>query len=70
MESVRSPDANENYVALVSYLPQKSVWHIFPAFIYAPQVMAQLKKAQGLSGYTLLTHPFEGKFWTHSAWKK
>jgi hypothetical protein len=68
-EGFGSPDANEDYVALISYLPLKSAWHVFPFMIYTVQVMRQLKKAQGLVGYSLLAHPFAGKFWTLSAWK-
>ena len=64
-----SPNANENFVALVSYLPLKSVWHVFPFMVYTAQIIGQLKQAQGLLGYSLLAHLFEGKFWTLSAWK-
>lgn len=56
-------------MALVSYLPLKSLWHVFPFFVYTSQVIGQLKKAEGLLGYSLLAHPFSGKFWTPSAWK-
>ena len=68
-EAFGLPGADENCVALVSYLPLKSVWHVFPFMIYTAQIMGQLRKAQGLLGYSLLAHPFEGKFWTLSAWK-
>ena len=68
-EAFASSDANENYVALVSYLPLKSVWHVLSFMIYVPQVMGQLKKAPGLVGYSLLAHPFAREFWTLSAWK-
>jgi hypothetical protein len=68
-EEFGSPDANANYVALVSYLPLKSIWHVFRFVVYTAQVVGQLKNAQGLVGYSLLAHPFSGKFWTLSAWK-
>jgi uncharacterized protein YfaP (DUF2135 family) len=55
-----SANANENYAALVSYLPLKSIWRVFPFFIYTAQVMGQLKKAQGLVGYSCARLPIEG----------
>jgi quinol monooxygenase YgiN len=64
-----APDPNENYAALVSYLPLKSLWRVFPFVMYPAQVIGQLKKAEGLIGYSLLAHPLSGQFWTLSAWK-
>lgn len=62
-------DANSEYVAMVSYLPLKSYWKVFPFMVYTAQVINQLKSSEGLVGFSLLAHPFSKKFWTLSAWK-
>jgi heme-degrading monooxygenase HmoA len=54
---------------LLSYLPLKSYWRIFPFVFYTAQVMKQLASAQGLLGYSLLARPFSKRFWTLSAWE-
>jgi quinol monooxygenase YgiN len=63
-----APDPNGDFVALLSYLPLKSYWRVLPLFFYAPQVVKQLAKADGLLGYSLLARPFSKRFWTLSAW--
>lgn len=64
-----APSAEREYVALLSYLPLKSIWRV-PAFmIYTGRIMKQLASAEGLTGYSLLARPFAKKFWTLSAWE-
>jgi hypothetical protein len=36
-----SPDHNGHYVALVSYLPLKSLWRVLPFFVYTARVIKQ-----------------------------
>ena len=64
-----SPNPNSDFVALLSYLPLKSYWRVFPFVFYTVQVVKQLESAQGLVGYSLLARPFSKRFWTLSAWK-
>ncbi len=64
-----SSDPNGDVVALLSYLPLKSHWRVFPFFFYTSQVVRQLAESDGLLGYALLAHPFAKRFWTLSAWQ-
>jgi len=64
-----APDPNRDFAALLSYLPLKSYWRVFPFFFYTAQVMKQLASARGLLGYALLARPLSKRFWTLSAWK-
>jgi hypothetical protein len=64
-----TPDPDGDFIALLSYLPLKSYWRVFPFFIYTAQVMKQLASADGLVGYSLLAHAFSKRFWTLSAWR-
>lgn len=63
-----SPDPNNDFVALLSYLPLKSYWRVPPFFLYTAQVVKQLASAQGLLGYSVLARPLSKRFWTLSAW--
>ncbi len=67
--TVGTPDPNSDVVALLSYLPLKSYWHVLPFFLYTAQVMKQLASAQHLLGYSLLARPLLKRFWTLSAWE-
>jgi quinol monooxygenase YgiN len=64
-----SPDANGDFVALLSYLPLKSYWRLLPFVAYTAQIMKPLEKAEGLFGYSLLARPLSKRFWTLSVWK-
>jgi hypothetical protein len=59
----------QDYVALLSYLPLKSYWRIPVFFFYTAQVVNQLASAAGVLGYSVLAHPLSKRFWTLSAWK-
>lgn len=67
--SFGAPDSNADFVALLSYLPLRSVWRVPAFFIFTFQVVRQLAHAPGLAGYSVLAHPFAKKFWTLSAWR-
>jgi hypothetical protein len=67
--SLRTPQPDSNFVALLSYLPLKSYWRIPWFFVYSMQVMKQLASAEGMLGYSFLAWPFAKKFWTLSAWE-
>ncbi len=64
-----SPEPNSDFVALLSYLPLKSYWRVFPFVFDTAQVVKQLASAQGLLGYSLLARPLSKRFWTLSAWE-
>ena len=63
-----TPDPNDDFIALVSYLPLKSYWRVLPFFVYTAQVVKQLASAEGLLGYSVLARPLSKRFWTLSAW--
>src|SRR2546425_31418 len=52
-----SPNPNGDFVALLSYLPLKSYWRVFPFVIHTAQVVKQLASADALLGYSLLARP-------------
>jgi quinol monooxygenase YgiN len=59
----------QDYVALLSYLPLKSYWRIPVFFFYTAQVVKQLASAAGVLGYSVLAHSLSKQFWTLSAWR-
>jgi quinol monooxygenase YgiN len=63
-----TPDPNSDVIALLSYLPLKSYRRVLP-FFYTAQVVNQLACAEGLLGYSVLSHLLSKRFWTLSAWK-
>lgn len=67
-QTLASSDPNANYVALISYLPLKSLWKVLPFLVYTARITKQLERAEGLLGYSLLAH-FSKRFWTLSAWR-
>lgn len=60
---------DREYLALLSFLPLKSFWHL-PAFLLGTaKVTKQLAAARGLIAYSLLARPIEKSFWTLSVWQ-
>jgi len=68
-QSFRKPDPNQEYLALLSYLPLKHFWMIPKFLIYVFETQKQLSQSEGLIGYSLLAHPIAKNFWTLSAWE-
>ena len=68
-KSFAQPISDKEYLALISYLPLKSLWKLPRFFMYIRGIQAQLKESRGLIGYSLLAHILEGEFWTLSVWK-
>lgn len=67
--SFRATEPGREYLALLSFLPLKSFWHL-PAFALGTAgVMKQLAAAQGLVAYSLLARPIAKNFWTLSVWE-
>jgi quinol monooxygenase YgiN len=67
--TLASPDPNREFLALLTYLPLKSHWRIFPFMMYTAQITRQLTAANGVLGYSLLAGPLSKRFWTLSAWE-
>lgn len=62
------PSADKEYVAVLTYLPLKSLWALPQFFYYSRRIQTQLKSARGLIGYSLLAHVLAKRFWTLSVW--
>lgn len=68
-QSFAKPNPEQEYLALISYLPLKSFWKI-PAFLgYTLAIESQSKESRGLIGYSLLAHLLSKEFWTLSVWE-
>ena len=65
---IASPNPDDEFVAILTYLPLKSYWRVLP-FILIVRVVKKLTSAQGLVGYSFLARPLSKQFWTLSAWK-
>ena len=60
---------DREYLALISYLPLKSLWKL-PKFLFFTRAnQTQLKESRGLIGYSFLAHLLQGRFWTLSIWE-
>jgi hypothetical protein len=65
--SVPAPD--QEYVALLSYLPLNSAWRIPWLVLYSTRIRRQLSISPGLIGYSLRAQIAAKRFWTLSAWE-
>jgi hypothetical protein len=63
------PAPDQEYVAILSYLPLKSFWALPQLFYYTRRIQTQLKSARGVVGYSLLAHLLAKRFWTLSVWQ-
>jgi len=62
------PEPEKTYVAVLTYLPLKSLWALPQFYYYSRRVQTQLQSAPGLVGYSLLAHVLAKRFWTLSVW--
>jgi hypothetical protein len=60
------PEPNREYVAILTYLPLRSLLALPQFFHYSRRIQSQLKSASGLIGYSLLAHLLAKRFWTVS----
>ena len=68
-KSLRSPEAAQDYVALLTYLPLKK-YRTIPRFLgYLRRVEAQLSRTEGIVGYSLRAKFMRRDFWTLSVWE-
>jgi hypothetical protein len=63
------PDANREYLALLSYLPLNRYRAIPGFFRYSLQIQKQLRTTPGVIGYSLRAKPVSRNFWTLSVWE-
>ena len=67
--SLKTPESNKEYLALLSFLPLKH-YRMIPKFMWLTfQTQRQLHKSDGLIGYSLDAQPLHRKFWTLSVWE-
>jgi hypothetical protein len=62
-----NPD--RDYVALVTYLPLRTLWALPHFLYYTRRIREQLESARGLIGYSLVAHIVAKRFWTLSVWE-
>jgi hypothetical protein len=63
------PDANREYLALLSHLPLNK-YRAVPAFFrFSFQIQKQLRGTPGVIGYSLRAKVLSRNFWTLSAWE-
>jgi Domain of unknown function (DUF3291) len=67
--SCAKPAPDQEYVAILSYLPLKGFWALPQFFYYTRRIQTQLKSARGVVGYSLLAHLVAKRFWTLSVWQ-
>ena len=58
-----------DYLALLSYLPLNSAWHLPRLFLYSTRIRRQLRTSSGLIGYSLRARLAAKQFWTLSVWE-
>jgi hypothetical protein len=63
------PDANRDYLALLSYLPLNK-HRAIPAFLrFSFRIQKQLRGTPGVIGYSLRAKMLSRNFWTLSVWE-
>lgn len=68
-KQLAKPDANKEYLALVTYLPVKHYRTVPSVAKYSHLVGAQLAQTPGLIGYSMASKPWSKQFWTVSVWE-
>ena len=68
-QRIQSPRGDEEYLAVVTYFLLKG-FRGLPRFnLYTGRVQQQLKRTEGLVGYTIGAKPWRKQFWTLSVWE-
>jgi quinol monooxygenase YgiN len=62
-------DPEHQYLVLLSYLPLKHAGHMPRFMLYTARIVNQLRRSEGLAGYSLRANLISHEFWTLSAWK-
>jgi hypothetical protein len=66
---MQRPDPDRDYIAVVTYLPLRTLWALPHFLYYTRRIRAQLHSASGLVGYSLIAHIVAKRFWTLSVWQ-
>jgi hypothetical protein len=64
----RRPDADQEYLVLLTELPLRRFRDLGRFLLYTWRIQGQLRHAPGLLGYSLVAHVFRRQFWTLSVW--
>ncbi len=67
--TLHRPEADREYVALLSELPLKRYRDLGRFIFYSLQIQGQLKRTPGVLGYSLMAHLLNKRFWTLSVWE-
>ena len=68
-KSLGTAQPDQEYLALLTYLPLKK-YRTIPRFLgYAKRVEAQLAETKGIIGYSLRAKFMQRSFWTLSVWE-
>ena len=67
--SVSEPAATSEVVVMASRFRVRGYRHVLPFFVDAMRVLAQMRKADGAVGVSLVAHPLRREFATLSAWR-
>lgn len=65
---VLRPEPDRDYIAVVTYLPLKSLWALPQLLYYLRGIRSQLRSSRGLIGYSVFSHVLAKRFWTLSVW--
>src|SRR5215472_11417311 len=58
-----------DYVALLTYLPLRSVWRIPLLLVHTARIRRQLRASPGVIGYSMRARLEALRFWTLSVWE-
>ena len=62
------PRDGETYVTMLTFLPLKRYRDTPRFIIYVIRVYLQLKRTEGVVGFSMRSEPLKKKYWTLSAW--
>lgn len=68
-KTLRPTDPSREYLVLLSFLPLKRLWRISWFALQANRITKQLERSAGVTGYSVNSRLFMGRFWTLSAWE-
>ena len=67
--TLRPPDPDRQYLALLTELPLARFRDLGRFVLYTRRIEAQLRKTPGVVGYSLMARVFSKRFWTLSVWE-
>jgi hypothetical protein len=67
--TLRPPDPEREYLALLTELPLKRFRDLGSFLRHAWRIQAQLRRTRGVLGYSLRAHILRRQFWTLSVWE-